>query len=136
MDTSSDKSSDSTIRGSRTILVIEDEEMNLKLVTLMLKGEGFRIISASSAEAGLKLLRQERPDLILMDIRLGGMDGLEATRRVKADPAYASIPVVGVSAYAMEEDREHALLAGCSDYLSKPFTRKQLVETVRRFAAT
>src|SRR5271157_2940031 len=101
MDTGSDKSSNSKNRDAKTVLVIEDEEMNLKLVTRMLTGEGFRVIGAASAEEGLELLPQERPDVILMDIRLGGMDGLEATRRVKADPAFASIPVVGVSAYAM-----------------------------------
>ncbi|MGA2641651.1 MAG: response regulator [Spirochaetia bacterium] len=134
MDTGPDKSSNGEIRGAKTVLVIDDEELNLKLVTRMLTGEGFRVLSASSAEAGLELLRQKRPDVILMDIRLGGMDGLTATRRVKADPVFASIPVVGVSAYAMEEDSARASQAGCSGYISKPFTKKELVETVRRFA--
>jgi CheY-like chemotaxis protein len=125
---------DGGIRKVKTVLVIEDEELNLKLVTLMLTREGFRVISAFSAEAGLKLLRQDRPDVILMDIRLRGMDGLEATRRIKADPVFGSIPVVGVSAYAMEEDLERASQAGCSDYLTKPFSKGQLVEIIRRVA--
>jgi CheY-like chemotaxis protein len=136
VDTGSDKSSNREIRGAKTILVIEDEELNLKLVTFMLTGDGFRVISAASAEAGLELLRRERPDVILMDIRLGGMDGIEATRRVKADPVLASIPVVGVSAYAMGEDLERALQAGCSGYLIKPFRKRELLETVRKFAGT
>jgi CheY-like chemotaxis protein len=134
VDTGYDKSSNGEIRGAKTVLVIEDEELNLKLVTLMLAGNRFRVVSAASAEAGLELLRRERPDVILMDIRLGGMDGIEATRRVKADPVLASIPVVGVSAYAMDGDRERALQAGCSGYLVKPFTKRELLETVKRFA--
>jgi CheY-like chemotaxis protein len=134
METGSVQSPDSRFPSPKTVLVIEDEEMNLKLVTLMLARERFKVISASSAEAGMKLLLQERPDVILMDIRLGGMDGLEATRRIKEDPVFASIPVVGVSAYAMEEDLERASQAGCSAYLTKPFSKRQLVETIRRFA--
>jgi CheY-like chemotaxis protein len=117
---------------SKTILVVEDEQLNLKLVTLMLTREGYGVTGASSAEEGLELLRRQRPDIILMDIRLGGMDGLEATRRIKADPAVASIPVVAVSAYAMKDDVARALQAGCSAYISKPFTIRELVETIRR----
>ena len=136
MEAGSVQSPDSRIRGVKTVLVIEDEELNLKLVTLMLTREGFNGMSASSAEAGMKLLLQERPDVILMDIRLGGMDGLEATRRIKEDPVFAPIPVVGVSAYAMEEDLERASQAGCSAYLTKPFSKRQLVETLRRCTGT
>jgi CheY-like chemotaxis protein len=134
MDTGSVHSPESGIRNVKTVLVIEDEELNLKLVTLMLTREGFRVIGASSAERGLKLLPQERPDVILMDIRLCGMDGLEATRRIKANPVFASIPVVGVSAYAMEEDLERASQAGCSGYVTKPFSKGQVVEIIRRVA--
>lgn len=134
MNSTSVDSSGSGISTFTTVLVIDDEELNLKLVNRMLAGEGFRVLRAASAEEGLELLHQERPNVILMDIRLGGMDGLEATRRVKADPAFASIPVVVVSAYAMEEDLERASQAGCSGYIRKPFTKKELVEAVRKVA--
>jgi len=123
------------VRLVKTVLVIDDEELNLKLVALMLAGEGFRVITSTSAEEGLELLRRETPNVILMDIRLGGMDGLEATRRIKADPTYASIPIIAVSAYAMEEDRVRAAHAGCSHYLTKPFSKKDLLETVKRLSA-
>jgi len=83
----------------------------------------------------LELLKHDRPDLVLMDIRLPGMDGLEATRRIKADPTLAAIPVVAVSAYAMEEDRQDAARAGCDGYLAKPFTRREIVGIVRKFTA-
>jgi|SRR5271157_2762898 len=134
MGTDTGESSDSEISNANFVLVIDDEALNLKLVSRMLTGEGFRVVCASSAEAGLELLHRERPNVILMDIRLDGMDGLEATRRLKADPVFASIPVVGVSAYAMEEDMERASRAGCSGYIRKPFTKKELVEIVRKFA--
>ena len=125
--------SESEIGTIKTVLVIDDEELNLKLVTRMLTEEGFRVMGAASAEAGLELLPQKRPDVILMDIRLGGMDGLEATRWVKSNPAFISIPVIAVSAYSAQEDRERAFQAGCSHYLTKPFGKKDLVEVVRRF---
>jgi len=83
---------DSEIGSIKTVLVIDDEELNVKLLTRMLTGEGFRVLGAASAEAGLELLRQERPDVILMDTRLGGIDGLEATRWVKSNPDFVSIP--------------------------------------------
>lgn len=114
-----------------TVLVIDDEELNLKLLSHILTRDGFHVIVAQSAEDGLRLIKAERPCLVLMDIWLRGMDGLEATRRIKADPDLASIPVVAASAHAMEEDRQRAADAGCSAYLTKPFTRQEILEAVR-----
>jgi two-component system cell cycle response regulator DivK len=115
----------------KTILAIDDEELNLELISKMLEREGFRVILARSADEGLALLRDEKPELILMDIKLQGMDGLQTTRLIKADPALASIPIVAASAYAMPEDLEKAREAGCSAYLTKPFGREALVRKVR-----
>lgn len=112
-------------------MVIDDEEMNLTLISFMLAQENFRVICAGSAEDGLALLREERPRIILMDIRLTGMDGLEATRGIKADPDLSSIPIIAVSAYAMPEDLDRASQAGCSAYLRKPFRKEELLQTLR-----
>jgi len=119
----------------KTVLVIDDEEMNLKLLLHILTYEGFHVVCARSAEEGLELLRDLRPHLILMDVRLTGMDGLEATRKIKADPALAAIPVVAVSAYAMEDDRRKAAAAGCRAYLTKPFTRNEILDVARKFTS-
>jgi two-component system, cell cycle response regulator DivK len=119
----------------KTILVVDDEELNLKLLRYILTREGYRVISATSAEEGLELLKIDPPDLVLMDIRLAGMDGLEAARRIKLDPASAPIPIIAVSAYAMEEDFQKAARAGCDAYLAKPFTRREIVDMVRKFTA-
>jgi two-component system cell cycle response regulator DivK len=120
---------------AKTVLIIDDEELNVKLVVRILTREGFEVTAARSAEEGLELLRTVHPRLILMDIKLGGMDCLEATRRIKADPTLASIPVVAVSAYAMKEDFERAEQSGCSGYLTKPFGKREIMETVRKFVA-
>lgn len=102
------------------VLVIEDTPLNLELASDLLEAAGYIAIGATSAEAGLDLARTERPDLILMDLSLPRMDGLAATRALKADPATRDIPVVALSARAMPEDREQALAAGCAGYLTKP----------------
>jgi len=120
---------------AKGILIIDDDDLNLKLISHVLTRAGFRVRIARSAEEGLTLLQEERPNLILMDLRLSGMDGLEATRRIKGNPSLASIPIVAVSAYAMEEDFSRAAEAGCSGYLTKPFEMKEILETVRRYAA-
>lgn len=105
---------------ARTILVIDDHPTNLKLMRVLLESEGYATITTESAEAALDLLREQRPDLILTDVQLHGMDGLALTRLLKADAASAAIPVIAVSAFAHAEDRARALAAGCSAYFSKP----------------
>jgi CheY-like chemotaxis protein len=102
------------------ILVVEDNPLNLELATDLLEGCGFTVIAAQSGEGGLRLAREAMPDLILMDLSLPGMDGLEATRALKADPQTAAIPVIAVTAHAMKGDQERALEAGCEGYITKP----------------
>jgi len=104
-----------------TILLVEDHPMNRKLVRDILEFQ-FEVAEAPSAEAALDTLGGCRPDLILMDIQLPGMDGLTLTRRLKADPSTAAIPVVALSAHAMKADIERGRAAGCVDYITKPIT--------------
>ena len=104
-----------------TILLVEDHPMNRKLVRDILLFQ-FGVDEVASAEAAQEYLRSHRPDLILMDIQLPGMDGLALTRLLKADPATAEIPIVGLSAHAMKRDVELAYTAGCVDYITKPIT--------------
>jgi two-component system, cell cycle response regulator DivK len=117
----------------KTILVIEDNEINMKLVTAILSREGYRVIGTESAEKGLLLTRSEKPHIVLMDIKLPGMDGLEATRLIKSDPATAGIPVVALTAHAMESDAARARNAGCAAVITKPIELKTFIETVRSF---
>ena len=102
------------------ILVVDDNEQNLKLARLILMSEGYEVSTAVNAEDVLLLLRQSRPRLILLDIQLPGMDGLELTRRLKSDPSYRDILIVALTASAMKGDEQRALDAGCDAYLAKP----------------
>lgn len=115
------------------VLVIEDNPVNLEVVTALLEGEGCLVLSAGTAEIGLRLAAGERPDLILMDLQLPGMTGYEATRKFKADPATASIPVVALTAQAMRGDEARAREAGCDGYLTKPVNARLFRETLHRF---
>ena len=105
---------------NNSILVIEDDEMNMKLIRGILHlGKG-QILEAKSAEEGIQLAREHHPDLILMDIRLPGMNGLDATRIIKDDPELKEIPVVALTAYAHEEDEDEAINSGCAAFIPKP----------------
>lgn len=117
------------------VLVIEDTPLNLELAIDLLEAAGYVAIGATSAEAGLDLARIERPDLILMDLSLPRMDGLAATRALKADPTTRDIPVVALSARAMPEDREQALAAGCAGYLTKPIDTRAFGPRIGAFLA-
>ena len=118
---------------NKTILVIEDNELNLKLVRALLQRGSFQVLEAGNAETGLALARSGRPDLILMDIQLPGMDGLTATRILKKDPELKKIPVAALTSYAMEGDVERAKEAGCDGYITKPIDTRNFLDTVRRF---
>jgi len=118
---------------ARRILVVEDNPVNLELVTELLEQEGYQVLTAESAEAALRLTLAERPDLILMDLQLPGMTGYEATRRLKADPSTATIPVLAITASAMLGDDLKAREAGCDGYLTKPLDTHTFRETLRRF---
>jgi CheY-like chemotaxis protein len=104
-----------------TVLLIEDHPMNRKLVRDILEIQ-FAVIEAETAEAGLEILKTRRPDLIILDMQLPGMDGLTFARQLKDDPERATIPIVGLSAHAMTRDVELAMEAGCVDYITKPIT--------------
>ena len=117
----------------KSILVIEDNELNMKLVRELLQIEGYNIFEATDAETGLNMTREHHPDLILMDIQLPGMDGLYAAKLIKEDPSLKDIPIVALTAYAMKGDKEKALEAGCSGYISKPINTRRFLETVAKF---
>lgn len=112
------------------ILIIEDTENNRVLLTRRLKPRGHEILTVEDAETGLPLVESESPQLVLMDVGLPGMDGWEATRRLKASPATQSIPVIALTAHAMQGDREKALEAGCDDYETKPIDFARLFEKI------
>lgn len=115
------------------VLLVEDNKMNSRLVQYVLERDGFQILNAVSAEEAIRLAASEAPDIILMDIQLPGMDGLEATGLLKQDPQTASIPIVAITAHAMRGDEERIRAFGCEGYISKPINTRQLAETVRQY---
>ena len=117
------------------ILIIEDNLLNLELATDLLEGGGFVVYSAQTAEDGLRIAREVLPDLVLMDISLPGMDGLCATKELKANPVTSHLTVVGLTAHAMKGDEELALKAGCDGYLTKPINTRTFIATVTRLLA-
>src|ERR1039457_5274335 len=118
------------------ILIIEDNILNLELGTDLLEASGFVVASAPTAEEGLRLAREILPDLVLMDFGLPRMDGLSATKNLKADPATRHLTVVGLTARAMKGDEEIALDAGCDGYLTIPIDTRTFTETITRFIAS
>jgi len=114
------------------ILYVEDNDDNVYVVRNRLGRAGFTVVVATDAEQGLALAASERPDLILMDLGLPGIDGWEATRRLKAGADTRHIPIIAVSAHAMSGDREKALAAGCDDYDTKPIDFARLREKIQR----
>jgi two-component system, cell cycle response regulator DivK len=112
------------------ILIIEDTENNRVLLTRRLKPRGHEIVTADDAESGLPLVESEKPDLILMDVGLPGMDGWNATRALKQNLATRHIPVIALTAHAMQGDREKAIEAGCDDYETKPIDFNRLFEKI------
>lgn len=117
------------------LLVVEDNAQNLKLAQLLLQRAGHEVLTATDGEAGLAQARQGLPDMVLMDVQMPGLDGLQATRQLKADPATAHIKVIALTALAMKGDAERILQAGCDAYLAKPFQYAELVSVVDRLLA-
>lgn len=115
-----------------SILIVDDNQMNLKLVCLVLQMEGYQVRTAADAEEALEVLANRRPELILMDIQLPGMDGLELTRRLKANPGTRGIVIIAITAYAMKGDEQKALDAGCDGYITKPIDTRSLPGVVAR----
>jgi two-component system, cell cycle response regulator DivK len=116
---------------AKLILIVEDNEKNRKLVRDVLQFKGFATVESASAEEGLRLARDRQPDLILLDIQLPGIDGIEALRRLRCDPVTARIPVIAVTASAMAHDQSRIMNAGFDDYQRKPLDIRELVEVVR-----
>lgn len=113
-----------------SILVVENDPLSRELAQRVLAAGGHRVVCACDAEEALRLAADTQPDLVLMDVRLPGIDGLEATRRLRADPATRDVPVVALSAQAFDEDVRRALDAGCVDYLTKPIGARELLDRV------
>ncbi|MDL2353652.1 MAG: response regulator [Pseudomonadota bacterium] len=113
-----------------SILVVEDNSANMRLAVLLLEKAGHHALCAADAECGVALARTARPDLILMDIQLPGMDGLDATVLLKHDPATANIPVIALTALAMKADHVRSLQAGCDAYIAKPLRYRQLYDLI------
>lgn len=116
-----------------TLLYIEDNPLNMRLVRRMLASFGYDIAEAPDAKSGMKRIEEKRPDLILVDVNLPGIDGLELTRRLKTDPHTANIPIVALTANAMHGDRELCLQAGCDGYIAKPVSRMELKNVVKQY---
>jgi two-component system, cell cycle response regulator DivK len=113
-----------------TILIVEDNAANMKLAKFLLESAGHTVVSATDAETGLALAGEEQPDLILMDIQLPGMDGLEATALLKRDDVTRAIPVIALTALAMKGDEERIRAAGCDGYIAKPLAYKDFLATI------
>lgn len=120
---------------SPCILVIEDTEDNRRILRDLLSSAGFDLIEAGDGESGVAMAAAQKPDLILMDMQLPTIDGYEATRRIKADPALKATPVVAVTSYALAGDEEKARAAGCDAYVAKPYSPRQLLAKVRELLA-
>lgn len=118
---------------SKRILVVEDEEDNRRIVRDLLTSVGYEIIEAVTGEEGVKAAETQIPDLILMDIQLPGLDGYEATRRIKANPALRYIPIIVVTSYALSGDDAKAFEAGCDGYVSKPFSPRALLAKIHEY---
>jgi CheY-like chemotaxis protein len=117
----------------KTVLLVEDNEDNLVVYRTILEHVGYRVIEARDGEEGVARAQQDLPDLILMDISIPKIDGWEATQRLKADPGTDGIPIIALTAHALEEDRQKALQAGCDGYLAKPVEPRRVVQEVERF---
>lgn len=117
------------------ILIVEDNEMNRDMLSRRLERKGYQIVMAVDGGQGVSMARTEAPDLILMDMSLPVLDGWEATRQLKADPATNPIPIIGLTAHAMAGDREKCMEAGCNDYDTKPIELPRLLEKIQTHLA-
>jgi two-component system, cell cycle response regulator DivK len=119
--------------GQKKVLLVEDNEDNLVVYRTILEHVGYIVLEARDGEEGVRRARSDHPDLILMDISIPKMDGWEATQRLKADEATRAIPIVALTAHALEEDRQRAIEVGCDGYLAKPIEPRRVVQEVERF---
>jgi len=117
----------------KKVLVIEDNDNNMYLMRFMLEKNGYRVIEAGDGLTGIKMAFEQKPDLIIMDIQLPDINGLEATRRIRQSDIAGSIPIVAVTSYAMVGDREQTLQAGCSGYIEKPINPETFIKELQKF---
>jgi two-component system cell cycle response regulator DivK len=118
---------------AKRILIVEDNELNMKLLNDVLEAHGYDVLSTAEGAVALEWARQYRPDIILMDLQLPDMSGLEAARQLKADPKTSAIPVVAVTAFAMAGDERKALDNGCDAYVAKPIVLRDLLDLIAGF---
>lgn len=118
---------------SRMVLVVEDHEDNRRILHDLLRSAGYEYREAVTGEDGVRLAGEYRPDLILMDIQLPGLDGYEATRQIKANPTLRAIPIIAVTSYALSGDDAKAKEAGCDGYVTKPFSPRALLVKIREY---
>ena len=117
----------------KRVLVVEDNETNLYLIKFMLEKNGYEVIEAREGAMGVELAIKEKPDLILMDVQLPDIDGLEATKRIRASDADSDIPIVALTSFAMPGDREKALAAGCTGYIEKPINPDTFIAEIEKY---
>jgi two-component system cell cycle response regulator DivK len=118
----------------KTILYVEDNEFNRKIVRQLLTRTSYRLLEAVDGEAGVSTARGEHPDLVIMDIQLPKMSGLDATRQLRTDPATADIPVIVITSFALAGDEDKAREAGAAAYLAKPYSPRELLQMIRQLA--
>ena len=118
---------------NKVVLVIEDNPLNMKLMRSLLQLGDFEILEAPDAESGIELAKKIKPDLILIDIQLPGMDGLSATRIIRDDLSLKEVPIVAVTSYAMHGDEQKAKSAGCSGYIAKPIDTRSFLDTINKY---
>jgi two-component system cell cycle response regulator DivK len=118
---------------TKRILVVEDQDDLRGVLRDLLTGSGYAVLEAADGRAGVAMAKAERPDLVLMDIQLPGLDGYEATRQIKAEPGLKATPVIAVSSFAMKGDEEKARASGCDSYVTKPYSPMQLLRLIRGF---
>jgi len=117
----------------KRILVVDDNEANLHLFRFILEKNGYGVIEARDGAEGVELAIKEKPDLVLMDIQLPGIDGLEATKRIRASGADGDIPIIALTSYAMRGDKEKALAAGCNGYIAKPIDTRTFIAEIEKY---
>ena len=116
----------------KTILYVEDNELNRRIVRDLLRRTSYRLIEAPDGETGIAIARQERPDLILMDVQLPVVSGIEATRTLRGEPATAETPIIAITSFALAGDEQKAREAGATAYMAKPYSPRDLLELIRR----
>ena len=116
----------------KTILYVEDNELNRRIVRDLLRRTSYRLIEAPDGETGMAIARQERPDLILMDVQLPVVSGIEATRTLRGEPATADTPIIAITSFALAGDEQKAREAGATAYMAKPYSPRDLLELIRR----